>query len=305
MELFLGFVLIILLVLYLREHNKLKKAEADYQYINSRICDMINHDENNYILVPSDNVTVKETVININNLLEKFYDRQVDYNRSQKTLLQIFTNISHDLRTPITVLKGYIEMLYLQSQKEQISPTLKITIDKMQSNSNELVHSVNNLFNMAKLQSGDIMINIQKINLTQLCNEMILEFYDLLEKRDFRVEINIVDKPIYADVDTEAMKRILKNLIDNAIIHGSSGKFLKLSLYKEENYIYIEVEDHGEGISEEEKSLIFTRTYTGNRHKGNGLGLAISQGLAKSMGGSISVYSTPHEKTVFTIKLQS
>ena len=64
-------------------------------------------------------------------------------------ILQIFTNISHDLRTPITVLKGYIEMLYLQSQKEDLPPVIHTTIEKMQRNSQELVHSVNSLFNLA------------------------------------------------------------------------------------------------------------------------------------------------------------
>lgn len=248
---------------------------------------------------------MKETAEHINNLLEKFYGKQIDYNRSQKTILQIFTNISHDFRTPITVLKGYIEMLYLQSQKEELSPVMRTTVEKMQSNSKELVHSVNNLFKMAKIQSGDMVLNIQKVNLTLVCHEIILEFYDLLEKENFNVEVNIQDKPLYANVDIEAVQRILKNLIDNAIKYGGTGKFLEFSLYEKDNHIYITVEDHGVGISEKDIKHIFARAYTADRKKGNGLGLAISQGLANSMGGSISVSSIPHEKTVFTVRLQS
>lgn len=95
----------------------------------------------------------------------------------------------------------------------------------MQTNSNELVNSINNLFNMAKIQSGDMILNLQKSNLTQLCHEIILEFYDLLDKENFNVEVNIEDRPIYANVDTEALQRILKNLIDNAIKYGSDGRF--------------------------------------------------------------------------------
>lgn len=111
------------------------------------------------------------------------------------------------------------------------------------------------------------------------------------------------DKMLYANVDIEAVGRILKNLIDNAIKYGNAGKFLGISLYKKDNHIYIEVEDHGAGISEKDKIHIFTRAYTADRKKGNGLGLAISQELANSMGGSISVVSIPQEKTVFTIRL--
>lgn len=303
MALLFFIISMILLVLYFKEHNKNKKIESDYKYINARLLDIINNSENNYILIPSDIKVVKETAKGINNLLEKFNDRQIDYNRNQKVILQIFTNISHDLRTPITVLKGYIEMLYLQSQKEDLPPVIHATIEKMQRNSQELVHSVNNLFNLAKIQSGDMVFHIQKVNLTQVCHEIILEFYTILEEEKFHVEVNIEDKPLYANVDIEAVGRILKNLIDNAIKYGNTGKFLGISLYKKDNHIYIEVEDHGAGISEKDKIHIFTRAYTADRKKGNGLGLAISQELANSMGGSISVVSIPQEKTVFTIRL--
>lgn len=303
MALLFFIISMILLVLYFKEHNKNKKIESDYKYINARLLDIINNSENNYILIPSDIKVVKETAKGINNLLEKFNDRQIDYNRNQKVILQIFTNISHDLRTPITVLKGYIEMLYLQSQKEDLPPAIHATIEKMQRNSQELVHSVNNLFNLAKIQSGDMVFHIQKVNLTQVCHEIILEFYTILEEEKFHVEVNIEDKPLYANVDIEAVGRILKNLIDNAIKYGNAGKFLGISLYKKDNHIYIEVEDHGAGISEKDKIHIFTRAYTADRKKGNGLGLAISQELANSMGSSISVVSIPQEKTVFTIRL--
>lgn len=303
MALLFFIISMILLVLYFKEHNKIKKIESDYKYINARLLDIINNSENNYILIPSDIKVVKETAKGINNLLEKFNDSQIDYNRNQKVILQIFTNISHDLRTPITVLKGYIEMLYLQSQKEDLPPAIHATIEKMQRNSQELVHSVNNLFNLAKIQSGDMVFHIQKVNLTQVCHDIILEFYTILEEEKFHVEVNIEDKPLYANVDIEAVGRILKNLIDNAIKYGNAGKFLGISLYKKDNHIYIEVEDHGAGISEKDKIHIFTRAYTADRKKGNGLGLAISQELANSMGGSISVVSIPQEKTVFTIRL--
>lgn len=303
MQLVFTVISIILFGLYFKERGKNKKMESDYKYINAKLLDITNNDESNYILVPSDIKIVKETAGNINKLLEKFYGRQIDYNRSQKAVLQIFTNISHDLRTPMTVLKGYIEMLYLQSQEEELPLAMRMTVEKMQSNSQELVHSVNNLFDMAKIQSGDMVLNIQNVNLTKVCHEIILEFYDLLERENFDVAVNIEDKPLYANVDTEAVGRILKNLIDNAIKYGSAGKFLGISLYEKDAHIYIAVEDHGVGISEKDKKHIFTRAYTADRKKGNGLGLAISQGLANSMGGSISVTSIPQERTVFTVRL--
>ncbi len=112
-----------------------------------------------------------------------------------------------------------------------------------------------------------MILNLQKSNLTQLCHEIILEFYDLLDKENFNVEVNIEDRPIYANVDTEALQRILKNLIDNAIKYGSDGRFLGISLYEKEKHVFIDIEDKGSGISETEKEHIFTRAYTADRKK--------------------------------------
>ena len=75
-----------------------------------------------------------------------------------------------------------------------------------------------------------------------------MEFYNLLEKENFRVEVHIKDKPLYANADADAISRILKNLIDNAIKYGSSGKFLGLSLCEKNNHISIDIEDDGKGI---------------------------------------------------------
>ena len=145
--------------------------------------------------------------------------------------------------------------------------------------------------------------DIKKYNITSLCREIVLGYYDLLYIKGYDVEINIPEYPIFVQIDKKAAIRIIKNIIDNAIKYGNAGKFLGISLYKKDNHIYIEVEDHGAGISEKDKIHIFTRAYTADRKKGNGLGLAISQELANSMGGSISVVSIPQEKTVFTIRL--
>lgn len=303
MECIFAVIAIVLSILYLMECAKNRKMENDYRYINTRLRDMVNGAERNDILIPSDIKIVKETAEVLNILLEKLRSRQIEYNRGQKAVLQVFTNISHDLRTPITVLKGYIEMLYLQSQKEELSSAMRNIIQKTNDHSKDIVRSVNNLLNMAKIQSGDMALHIQRVNLTQVCHEVILEFYDLLERENFAVEVNIEEKPLYADIDIEAAQRILKNLIDNAIKHGGAGKFLGISLSEKDSHICIAVEDHGTGISEKDKEHIFARTYTAGRQKGNGLGLAISQGLANSMGGSISVSSIPQVKTVFTVTL--
>lgn len=297
------FISIALLILYLKERSHTKQLIQGNQYINSRLKDIVQNDDSNYILLPAADPIIKESILHINHLLKHFHHKQIANHRNQKAMLEIFTNISHDLRTPITVLNGYVEMLYLQSEKEHLSPSFKKIIDKMQINSKELVHSINSFFNMAKIQSGDITLHIQRIDLTQICQETILEYFDLLEKEQIQVEVQLEDKPLYAEIDPNAMKRVLKNLIDNSIQYGLPGKYLGLAVYQRKDMIYIEVEDHGIGISEKDIQHIFTRAYTVDRKHGNGLGLSIASQLTKLMNGFISVESIPYVKTVFTIHL--
>lgn len=304
MEIGFAAVSVLLLFLYLRERSRYRQMEREYRYINERLCQLRKREESSYILIPSGLSLVRETGEKLNDLLEEFYEREKDYTRKERSLLRILTNISHDLRTPITVLKGYIEMLYLQSRKEELSPAMEAIIIKMQNNSEELVRSVNHLFDVAKIQSGDWILQIQEVNLTQICRETVLEFSDLLERENFRVELHMKDQPLYGQTDAEALRRILKNLIDNGIKYGKEGGFLGLSLYEKGEDIFIEIEDHGQGIREKDREQIFARAYTMDRQQGNGLGLAIAQGLAKAMGGAVSVSSIPHTKTVFTVLLK-
>ena len=112
--------------------------------------------------------------------------------------------------------------------------------------------------------------------------------------------------PEYACADMEALKRILKNLIDNAIKHGSDGKYLALRVEKKSARVLIEVEDHGKGIPEKQQEQIFSRNYTtAQKSSGSGLGLTIARNLAQQMGSDIQVYSEPGVKTVFTVILKS
>ena len=123
-----------------------------------------------------------------------------------------------------------------------------------------------------------------------------MEYYDLLEKQQFEVDIQIPDTPIYADTDRDALQRILKNLIDNAIRHGGDGKYIALRLTVEKGKSVIEIEDHGKGMSPKQQKQIFT---------GNGLGLAIAKKLSMQIGAELQVHSMQNEQTVFSVVLKS
>lgn len=221
-------------------------------------------------------------------------------------MIQVLTNISHDLRTPLTVLKGYSEILNKEVRKVPTSAKIQDMIAKIDLKTDELVATINEYFTMSKLESGDMNVELQRTNITEICHEMILDYYDILEKEQFEVNVQIDSAPVFAYVDIEAFKRILKNLVDNAIKHGGAGKYLGISLNSISGRTIIEIEDHGQGIAVKDQEKIFFRNYTtAQKHSGSGLGLTIAKNLALQMDADILVSSEPESKTIFTLVLKS
>ena len=136
-----------------------------------------------------------------------------------------------------------------------------------------------------------------------------MDFYEILTNNEFQVDIDMPENPIYVQGNTEALQRILFNLISNVIRYGADGKYLGLFLRTDEKTVYIDVTDKGKGIDKSFAESVFDRLFTmedsRNRNiQGNGLGLTIAKNLALQLGGTIALDSTPYEKTTFTVKLK-
>lgn len=306
MEVILLFLLSVLLGLYLVERQKQRRLAKEMTYIRNWLRETFYLKENGYILIPSDSIKTKELAAEINRLLDLFYSQKTEYEQSKRAMEQMLTNISHDLRTPLTVLKGYSELLCKELSGHEEVEKIREMAFKMDDKANVLISTINDYFTISKIMSNDMKIEMQTVNVTQICHEVILDYYDMLEEEQYNVEIEISSIPEYACADVEALKRILKNLIDNAVKHGMDGKYLALRLKNEPGKVIIEVEDHGKGITEKQQEQIFYRNYT-TAHKsfGSGLGLTIAKNLALQIQADIKVYSEPGLKTVFTLYLKS
>lgn len=147
------------------------------------------------------------------------------------------------------------------------------------------------------------------MNINEACRENILDFYEILLKKDFLVEIDIPDQILYASANKEALQRMMFNLISNAIRYGGDGKYLGVCLRDDQTHIYIDIIDRGRGIEKEFADSVFDRLFTmedsrNSSMQGNGLGLTIARSLALQMDGNITLESQPNQKTVFTITLR-
>lgn len=299
----LSFVLLLILICQQIQH---KELEREINYITDRLASLSITSENGFVLIPTDNDSIKKLGAVLNTLLQDFYTKKSEFEQSKQAMAQVLTNISHDIRTPLTVLKGNSEMLSNITNDPSMPENVHAMAAKIDRKADDLISTINDYFTMSKIASGDLPLKLQKENVSRLCQDTILEYYDLLEKQQFEVDIQIPATPIYANTDRDALQRILKNLIDNAILHGGDGRYIALRLTAEKGKSVIEIEDHGKGMSPQQQKQIFIRNYTtAPKSSGNGLGLAIAKKLSMQIGAELQVHSIQNEQTVFSVILKS
>ena len=298
----LSFVLLLILILQQVQH---KKLEREISYIIDRLTSLSITSENGFVLIPTDNDSIKKLGVALNTLLQEFYTKKSEFDQSKQAMAQVLTNISHDIRTPLTVLKGNSEILSNITNNPSMPENVHAMATKIDRKVDDLISTINDYFTMSKIASGDLAIKLKKENVSRLCQDTILDYYDLLEQKQFEVDIQIPDTPIFAYIDKEALQRILKNLIENVIRHGGDGKYISLRLTISNGKSIIEIEDHGKGMSPQQKKQIFVRNYTtAPKSSGSGLGLAISKRLAEQIGAELEVYSVQNERTIFSTILE-
>ena len=239
-------------------------------------------DEN--IMMFTDEQALMELLVQINRLLENQRKMKVDYRRSQISAKKMLSNISHDIKTPMTVILGYLEIMRINGDKEDEM------LLKVEQKAKRVMELINQFFTLAKLEAGDMELEISRINICEVCRENILDFYELLKQKEFQVEVKIPEEAVFIMGNKEALHRILYNLISNVIRYGLDGRYLGLVLRSVKNDVYIDVIDKGKGIEKEFAGNVFERLFTmedsrNRRIQGNGLGLTIAQTLAQQLGG--------------------
>lgn len=276
------------------------------KYTHLKLQQIIQEKNDEKLLLYTDNTQIQAVLTQINRLLDYNQMIETDYHRIERSMRKMLSNISHDIKTPLTVILGYTEMIANDKSlnRQQLNSLLKIVNLKAE----EVIELINKFFELAKLESEDKMIEVSKINLNELCRKKILDYYDILSSEDFEVSILIPEDIYYALINEIEMERVLDNLISNAIKYGADGKMLGIELKADKKHVYIVVSDQGKGINEIYKEHVFDRMYTmddsrNSLYQGSGLGLTITKTLVEKMGGQILLESTPYHRTAFTVKL--
>ena len=225
---------------------------------------------------------------------------------SERTKNELITNVAHDLRTPLTSIIGYLELL---AGNQQVPADMQHKyIEIAYGKSRRLQKLIEDLFGFTKLNCGKIAMHVGQIDIVKLLGQLVEEAYpNFVEKGlSYDLQSNVPAKIINADGNLLA--RLFDNLIGNAIKYGADGKRVLVKIHAEGETVTVSVTNYGYVIPADELPLIFNKFYRVEQSRssstgGTGLGLAIAKAIVDMHGGTISVASDLNG-TVFTVKLQ-
>lgn len=217
---------------------------------------------------------------------------------------ELITNVAHDLRTPLTTIVGYLELIKDDSalSKEDVHKYSGIAYEK----SIRLQEMMDDLFEFTKLDNADIKLNNSMINLSGLIMQMTDEFYPSFKDCNITPIVDLPEENIYVQGDGQLLARVFDNLISNALKYGYHNTDLKIEVSGDEKYATVKVINHGDTIAPEDIPLLFNKFYRTDSSRnsktgGTGLGLAITKNIVDLHHGDISVTSDD-QITTFIVK---
>lgn len=236
----------------------------------------------------------------INDIILSYENRLSAYRRMEETNRQLMTSLSHDVRTPLTTLIGYLDAAYKGIARGEERDDY---IETARRKAYDLKEYIDVLFDWFRLGSDEFSMNIATVDLTELTRNILIDWMPILEEARMDFAADIPEQPFRVRIDPDGYMRIVNNLIQNAISHSHADK-IQIALSEQGGNIRIRLSDNGVGIDKEDLKHIFERLYKcdkGRSEKGSGLGLSIVHQLVVKLSGTVTVESTPGEGTVFTL----
>jgi signal transduction histidine kinase/ligand-binding sensor domain-containing protein/DNA-binding response OmpR family regulator len=216
--------------------------------------------------------------------------------------IQFFTLITHEIRTPLSLIVGPLEKII--EENASLTTSVQNNLKIIERNSNRLLSLVNQLLDFKKVNQGVFAIHFSLVDLYELLHSISVRFIPMIEQKGISFVLGISSQSIFAMADTEALTKMVSNLLTNAIKHAKKKITLSADIV-DDNYFFIKVSDDGCGIPEEEQKQIFAPFYQvkGNNKEGTGLGLSLVKLLTDAHQGMIEVDSHPDKGAAFTLTL--
>lgn len=292
---------IALLLLSIFAFCQLGHIRRSLKDIEETLADVQSGNENRKILVKPHDV-MAPLVYRLNEIVYDYENRLLSLKKTEETSKQLMTSLSHDVRTPLTTLIGYLDAVHsdivIGQEREEY-------IEIAQRKSYDLKNYIDVLFDWFRLNSDEFMLSIESVEIAELSRNILKDWVPIFREKKLDFEIDIPEKQLMVNLDPDGYSRVLNNLVQNVIAHSQACK-IKITMIEDSKMILLHVEDNGVGIAKENLQHIFERLYKcdkGRSEKGSGLGLSIVSQMVKRMGGQISVESDIGKYTVFTVSL--
>ncbi|WP_411677199.1 sensor histidine kinase [Caproicibacter sp.] len=279
--------------------GKLLGVKRRLQDMTDALSDMEAGNGNRRILAVGNEPTA-DLSYKMNEIVTRYEEQLSGLRAADETNRRLMTSLSHDVRTPLTTLIGYLDAAHrgVVTGKER-EEYLEIARHK----AHDLKDYIDVLFDWFKLNSSEFALSIERAELAELTRNNLKDWIPIFEENHLDYEIEIPERPLFAKADPDGYARILNNLVQNVIAHSRATR-IKIKMKQKEKEIEICVEDNGIGIEKADLPHIFERLYKcdkGRSDQGSGLGLSIVRQMVEKMDGRITVRSEPNRVTSFTI----
>lgn len=228
----------------------------------------------------------------LNSLAYKLEENELERKKIDKMKNEWIANISHDIKTPLSSIKGYAE--FLEQDYDFSSEDIKSYAEIINNKSDYIKELVDDLNLSMKLKDNKSILKKERVNIVSLVKNLVIDILNDSKYDEVDISVEYDKDMIFIDIDKVLMKRVLNNLIYNALVHNDENISIVVSVYKKDN-TYIIISDNGKGISEGDLENIFNRYYrgtnTGEAHKGSGLGMSIAKEIVNAHGGDIKISS--------------
>ena len=271
------FILVLICILLIIKIINIKKALKE---IEKSLNNILKTDTNNLITTSSSDKYIKNLTIIFNNELKIMRDQKLQYKNGNQELKRTITNISHDLRTPLTAIKGYIDLIKEENSNKKNEKYIKI----IEKKSNELVELTEQLFDFSKTLDMNIEINKENCCINEILEETLVDYYTIFKVKNIKPEILLCEEKVYRMVNKASIVRIFENILSN-ILKYSNNNF-KVELKNSGKIIF---SNKATNLDETTVQKIFDRYFTvENAKKATGLGLSIAKQLVELNNGTIN-----------------
>lgn len=299
MEIIIFFSILIAVLAVLTSIILVRRIKKQIAEMTDALMDVKNGNGNRRILSAT-NELVAPLAYEINEIVVSYESRLSTVRQTEETNRQLMTSLSHDVRTPLTTLIGYLDAAHkgIVTGKDRDD-----YIETARRKAHDLKEYIDVLFDWFKLNSNEFAMDINIVEAAELTRNILIDWIPIFEDKQIDYNIDIPEQPFRVKLDTDGYMRILNNLIQNVISHSHADK-IEIILSKQEKNMQIRLADNGIGIEKEDLKHIFERLYKcdkGRSEKGSGLGLSIAHQLVEKMNGTITANSIQGKGTEFTL----